>query len=164
MRWNPPTGMPPGRPKAVAGVSIDSIDPTREIPELPENIGPDGEVAWNKIWGAGTHLDYEADFLIVQELCYLIDETNHMRRALALGAKMGGVDRTYQQGKNGSIVIHPYVNQIKDNRAMIMSWLGGLGFGALDRKSLTGEALDAVSKFNALAAEVAESLKNVEGQ
>lgn len=158
-RRNPPTGRPPGRPKVV-DVNLNALEniDDAEIPEFPAGLGQDGQAAWRRIWASGSHLNPDADYLIVQELCFLIEETAVMRRALALGASGGGVDKTYRTS-NRSITMHPYVNQIKDNRAMIMSWMGGLGFGALERKVVSGEDNDGMKAFNDSVEKMGAQLK-----
>lgn len=164
-RRNPPTGRPNGRPpnlpprtSSILKNLISDENENIETPEAPSGLNQDGLEAWDNIWGSELDIPYDENFLTVKELCFLIDETAQMRRALALGEMAGGVNRTYRQGKNGSIVIHPFVNQIKDNRAMIMSWLTGLGFSSTARKADNSD-VSAMDDFKASTNEFRDALR-----
>jgi P27 family predicted phage terminase small subunit len=102
-----------------------------DIPKAPP-LSPDGAELWNQVWTAGrSWLSAEADHHMVVMLCHAHDEAEECRRQLTLGE----IPRFYQL-PNGSMVTHPVVNQLKELRVQITSWLAALGFSPSDRARL----------------------------
>lgn len=98
----------------------------------PPQLGIDGLAMWNDLWSAGkSWLSPQSDITIITLLCQAVDESEQIRRSLAIGE----VPRYYAL-PNGSFVSHPFVTQLKDLRAQITSWLAALGFSPSDRARL----------------------------
>lgn len=92
-------------------------------------LGIDGAEMWVRIWTAGASwLSPESDAHVVTLLCQALDESEQIRRALAVGE----APRTYVL-PNGSYVTHPYVSQLKELRSQMTAWLASLGFSPADR-------------------------------
>lgn len=125
------TGSPSGRPKSFNDPNTGLPPEEKNIPEPFSPLGSDGLRYWVSIWKHSGHLDENVDVNFIEEICHAVDELALMRRELSTGI----VPRTYKSS-NGSIVIHPYVNQIKDYRSQINGWLSHYGFGPSERQKL----------------------------
>jgi len=155
-----PTGRPNGRPPKPVEVRRDDetvrqdrlppaplpgegLSPAEDIP-TPPPLGPDGLEMWNSLWTAGRRwLSPDSDTSMMIMLCQALDESESIRRALALGE----VKRFYTLA-NGQQVTHPMVTQLRELRAQMTAWLSSLGFSPTDRARLglaevrTPDALD----------------------
>lgn len=124
-------GNPGGRPLPPAPMPGEGLPAVDGIP-TPPILGLEGLEMWQEIWSAGnTWLSPVADRRLVTMLCQAQDEAESIRRALATGE----VKRHYVVG-NGQHVTHPYVNQLKELRVQMTSWLSALGFSPSDRARL----------------------------
>lgn len=134
------TGSPVGRPVNF-NVKETGLPPTIDDDKIPEPFNPlgiDGRRYWDTIWKHGAHLDANIDTLLLEDLCQAIDEMQEMRRAIATGQ----VSRI-QKTSNGTLIVHPFVNQIKEYRVQIRSWMSNLGIGPTERMRLgLGEVAD----------------------
>lgn len=140
------TGVPAGRPKNFSNPETglpDTID-DKEIPTPFSPLGVDGMRWWNTIWKHGAHLEINIDTLLLEDLCQAVDEMQEMRRALATGQ----VSRI-QKTSNGTLIVHPFVNQVKEYRVQIRSWMSNLGIGPTERLRLGLN--DAVDDLTSLA-------------
>lgn len=143
-----PTGRPNGRPPKPMEIRRDGdtpksfrmpaapmpgegLAPANGIP-IPPPLGPDGLQMWNDLWTAGQRwMNPESDSSMMIMLCQAVDESEQIRRALALGE----VKRYYTLA-NGQQVTHPMVTQLRELRAQITSWLSAMGFSPTDRARL----------------------------
>ena len=143
-----PTGRPNGRPAKPTEVKRALGNPGhRPLPDppavgkglpavsdipTPPALGVDGEEMWNQLWAAGkSWLSPDSDGSIITLLCQAHDESEQIRRALAIGE----VPRYYVL-PNGSYVSHPFVTQLKELRSQKTAWLASLGFSPSDRARL----------------------------
>jgi P27 family predicted phage terminase small subunit len=95
-------------------------------------LGVDGMLLWEQVWRAGKQwLSPDADYHVVTLLCQAHDESEDIRRAIAIGE----VPRFYRL-PNGSFVTHPMVTQLKELRSQSTAWLAALGFSPADRARL----------------------------
>lgn len=142
------TGRPPGRPakpteqkRALGNPGRRSLPaaPTAStglpgfvaIPEPPA-LGLDGLDMWQQIWGAGRQwLSPASDYPMISMLCQAQDETEQIRRSLALGE-----EKRYYVLNNGQQVTSPLVKQLKELRTQMTAWLAALGFSPSDRARL----------------------------
>jgi P27 family predicted phage terminase small subunit len=109
----------------------DGLPGVDEIPDAPL-LGDKGLFLWRELWSAGrSWLSPTVDRPLVEMLCQAADEAEGLRLALVTGE----VDRFYVVA-NGQQVTHPYVNQLKDLRVQMTSWLAALGFSPTDRVRL----------------------------
>lgn len=155
-----PTGRPNGRPpKPVeirrgdesvrqdrlpdAPLPGEGLAPAEDIPPAPP-LSEDGQAMWDSLWTAGRRwLSPDSDMSMMIMLCQAFDESEAIRRALALGE----VKRFYTLA-NGQQVTHPMVTQLRELRAQMTAWLSSLGFSPTDRARLglaevrTPDALD----------------------
>ena len=123
---NPGKAKLPDAPIPGEGVTVDG-----SIPKPPV-LGQDGLDLWISIWTAGQNwLSPKSDVQLVTMLCQAFDEAEEIRRGIAIGE----IKRFYVVG-NGQQVTHPLVNQLKDLRVQITSWLSALGFSPTDRAKL----------------------------
>lgn len=134
------TGRPTGRPPApkervsIVGPTTDSphLPSYGSTPEPPDGLFDDGLALWNHVWDAGrTWLSPDSDRTIVELLCFAQDEAENIRR----GMWEGKFSRFYETA-NGQMVTHPLVNQLKDLRTQMTSWLAAIGFSPSDRARL----------------------------
>ena len=124
-------GNPGHRPLPPPPGPGEGLPAATDIPEPPP-LGQDGLELWNKLWEAGSGwLSPDADKPMMVMLCQAQDESEEIRRAMALG----DVKRYYVVG-NGQHVTHPLVNQLKELRTQITGWLAALGFSPTDRARL----------------------------
>jgi P27 family predicted phage terminase small subunit len=125
------TGNPGGRPLPAAPMPGEGLQSDGSIP-TPPPLSPDGAELWQQVWIAGkSWLSPQSDYQIVVMLCHAHDEAEECRRLLSIGE----VPRFYTL-PNGSVVTHPVVNQLKELRVQITSWLSALGFSPSDRARL----------------------------
>ena len=104
---------------------------TSDIPQPPA-LGVDGTELWNELWSAGkSWLSPKSDAAIITLLCQAHDESEQIRRSLAIGE----VPRYYVL-PNGSFVSHPFVTQLQQLRTQKTAWLAALGFSPTDRARL----------------------------
>jgi len=116
----------PDAPMPGQGIDVDG-----SIPE-PPLLGPDGLDLWDSIWSSGTNwLSPHSDIQMVKMMCQAYDESEEIRRGIAIGE----IKRFYVLA-NGQTVTHPLVNQLKDLRIQVTSWLSALGFSPTDRAKL----------------------------
>lgn len=142
------TGAPPGRRRKP---QPETSNGEFNTPTPPAGLTADGQRVWNVLFTAAKDfIDPKVDILQAETFCYLYQETEDMRRQLALGKAGGGIDRVVSMNKGQTLARHPYVQDIKDNRAMMTSILSSFGFTPADRAKLnferevTNEALDAI--------------------
>ena len=126
------TGRPNGRPRSVkkqnGGASSLSSENTK-TPKAPDTLGKDGLTMWAKVWEAiKSYSNVDADYYTVLELCEVFEEKEVYRRCLDLGI----VDRFYEM-PNKSLVVHPYVKELKDSRTRMVSLFSALGLSPADR-------------------------------
>lgn len=139
------TGSPVGRPLKFNNTETGLPDEISEndIPQPFNPLGEDGMRWWNTIWKHGAHLDLNIDTLLLEDLCQSVDEMQEMRRALATGQ----VNRI-QKTTNGTIMVHPFVNQVKEYRVQIRSWMSNLGIGPTERMRMgLNESLEDLSSM-----------------
>lgn len=125
------TGRPPGRPRSVKGSGSSGGGNTanKKAPKAPETLGKDGQDMWAKVWDAiKAYSSVDADYYTVLELCEVFEEKETYRRAIDLGI----VPRYYEM-PNKSLVVHPFVKELKDSRARMMSLFSALGLSPADR-------------------------------
>ena len=137
------TGRPAGRPAKFSDENgiLPQLNET-SIPEPPA-FEEKGEKLWNTIWKNGGHLDKEADYYTVEQVCYMADELEFMRLCISTGV----VKRT-SKTKNGYDIVHPYVSQIRELRVQIAAQMSGLGFGPNERQRLgIGSKENAINLF-----------------
>lgn len=134
------TGRPTGRPPAprerlaIAHPTSDSphLPSLGGIPEPPDGLFDDGLALWEHVWTAGrTWLSPDSDRTIVELLCHAQDEAENIRR----GMWEGQFSRFYVTA-NGQMVTHPLVNQLKELRTQMTTWLAAIGFSPSDRARL----------------------------
>ena len=114
----------PGLGEGMAGAS--------EVPTAPAHLGDPGLQLWAHVWTAGRQwLAPESDQTIILLLCEAMDEYAGIKRQL----ETGEVERFYTMA-NGSMVTHPLVNQLKDLRIHMTTWLAAIGFSPSDRSRL----------------------------
>ena len=129
---NKATGRPRGRPRKLAVTESNASLAQKNGVPTPPVLGPDGLELWNQIWIAGKQwLTENHDNELITQACYIKDEIEQMRRALAIGE----VKRVYI-ATNKQPTTHPYVNQIAAGRAMLLSILATLGLGPESRTRL----------------------------
>lgn len=134
------TGSPVGRPKNFTNPDTGELETIKDsdIPKPYSPLGADGMRWWMTIWKHGSHLDLNIDTLLLEDLCQAVDEMQEMRRALATG-QVSKIQTT----SNGTIIVHPFVNQVKEYRVQIRSWMSNLGIGPTERLRLgLNDALD----------------------
>jgi P27 family predicted phage terminase small subunit len=143
-------GNPGGRPLPPAPMPGEGLAASGSVPVSPP-LGADGADLWEQVWAAGgSWLSPHSDYQIVVMLCHAHDEAEECRRLLSIGE----VPRYYTL-PNGSVVTHPVVNQLKELRVQITSWLSALGFSPSDRARLglgevrQADALDELQKRRA---------------
>jgi P27 family predicted phage terminase small subunit len=134
------TGRPMGRPPAPKE-RTKKPHPTTDAPHLPGSTSipmapvglyDDGLILWNHIWTAGKQwLSPESDRTMIEMLCRAHDEAENIRR----GIWEGHIARFYETA-NGQIVTHPMVNQLKELRTQMTTWLSAIGFSPSDRARL----------------------------
>jgi P27 family predicted phage terminase small subunit len=123
---NPSKTPLPDPPGPGEGIIVDGSIPT------PPVLGQDGLDLWNSVWGAGKNwLSPTSDIQMITMMCQAYDESEDIRRGLAIGEI-----KRYYVLNNGQQVTHPLVNQLKDLRVQITSWLAALGFSPTDRAKL----------------------------
>lgn len=124
-------GNPGKRPLPEAPAPGEGLRATSEIP-TPPPLGHDGLMMWNTLWTAGSKwLSPESDATMMIMLCQAQDESEEIRRQMQIGE----IKRFYVL-TNGQQVTHPLVNQLKELRAQMTSWLSALGFSPTDRARL----------------------------
>lgn len=124
-------GNPSHKPLPNAPLPGEGLPAVSGIP-TPPPLGIDGRELWDQLWSAGASwLSPTSDGHVIALLCQAHDESEQIRRALAIGE----VSRTYVL-PNGSHVTHPYVNQLKELRSQMTAWLAALGFSPADRARL----------------------------
>lgn len=123
---NPGKQKLPEAPGPGEGITVDG-----SIPDPPV-LGQDGLELWNSVWSAGSSwLSPGSDIQLVTMMCQAQDEAEAIRRSVVVGE----IKRYYVLA-NGQQVTHPLVNQLKDLRIQITSWLSALGFSPTDRAKL----------------------------
>jgi len=121
-------GNPGKRPLPDAPMPGSGLPSAANIPEAP-TLGIDGMKMWEQIWVAGKQwLSPASDSYIVTLLCQAQDESEEIRRSIAIGE----VPRYYKL-PNGSYVTHPMVVQLRELRTQSTAWLSSLGFSPADR-------------------------------
>lgn len=151
----PRTGRPVGRPpkptavkraegnpgkRALPPVHISDTDDDEviDVPEVPDNLGTEGEAAWNRLWGAAYWLDRDVDYLLVSQLCETIDQISVHKNLIAIGEVPEFVVMS-----NGALQEHAYVKQIRSNTATMLTLMSELGFTPTARARLgIGESND----------------------
>ena len=124
-------GNPGHRPLPNAPMPGEGLPAVSNIP-TPPPLGFDGLELWNRIWSAGkSWLSPEADYQIVVMLCQAQDETEEIRRVLAIGE-----EKRYYVLANGQQVTSPLVKQLKELRVQMTGWLASLGYSPTDRARL----------------------------
>ena len=124
-------GNPGKRPLPTPNRPGSGLTPVTDTP-TPPTLGPDGLELWIRLWTAGkSWLSPDGDYAVMELLCRATDESEFLRRSLALGE----VPRHYVL-PNGSFVSHPYVTQLKELRSQMTAWLSSLGFSPTDRARL----------------------------
>lgn len=142
------TGRPAGRPakpteqKRLLGnpgkrALPDAPMPGEGLPAVssipaPPPLGLDGLELWETLWSAGrSWLSPASDAPMITMLCQAQDETEQIRRSLALGE-----EKRYYILSNGQQVTSPLVKQLKEQRVQMTAWLAALGFSPTDRARL----------------------------
>jgi P27 family predicted phage terminase small subunit len=113
-----------------AGTALEVVGDT---PPAPPGLEGKGLESWNRLWDAGKgHLSARADYVLMEQLCWALDEKDELRCWVAED-RMG---RSWYTTANGQTVTHPSVKRIEQIDAQTTSWLAQLGFTPSDRARL----------------------------
>lgn len=125
-------GNPSKKQLPMAPVMGEGITGADEMPEPPAHLGEAGRTMWAHVWEVARNwMAPGSDQTVVLLLCEAMDDYTTIRAQL----NSGEVERYYTMA-NGSMVTHPLVNQLKDLRIHMTSWLGMIGFSPSDRSRL----------------------------
>jgi P27 family predicted phage terminase small subunit len=126
-------GNPGKRPLPNAATPGTALEVVGDIPAAPPGLEGKGLESWNRLWDAGkAHLSARADYVLMEQLCWALDEKHELRCWLAEDR----MNRSWYTTANGQTVTHPSVKRTEQLDAQCTSWLAQLGFTPSDRARL----------------------------
>jgi P27 family predicted phage terminase small subunit len=118
------------------------VAPASATPRPPRaQLEEKGKEMWAKVWQHGWLTP--ADQPIVVMLCQAADERAKLREELEATPR-------WYQNKNGQIVSHPAVSQLRELEKQVTQWLSLLGFTPTDRARLGVAEAQTISKLDEL--------------